>query len=179
MDVNAMNKTPTSNNLNVNTHESVAIHMVEDVVEATVADPFVKDEIIDNVVVVDDGVLVSSSSQKSNGKKKPKELALPFNIFHKNKGRTQRIQKIQAKKFKIDDQGTGQSTEKALKEQQKEQEMAMQNENTVDDALELDPPPPHHDDQEEEEISTPTIAPQVICQKRVYSLIDKTNTDEE
>nr|GEU32602.1 hypothetical protein CTI12_AA091940 [Tanacetum cinerariifolium] len=104
IDVNVINKTPTSNNLNVNTHESRAVHMAEDVVEVAVADPFVEDEIIDNVVVVDDGVLVSSSSQKSKGKKKAKELALPFKIFHKNKGTSQRIQKIQAKKFNIDDQ---------------------------------------------------------------------------
>ncbi|GJX41958.1 hypothetical protein Tco_0256948 [Tanacetum coccineum] len=83
MDVDAMNKTPASNNLNVNTQESVVIHMLKDLVEATIADPFVDYEIINKSVVAEDGVVVSSSSEKSIGKKKAKEPELPFRIFHK------------------------------------------------------------------------------------------------
>nr|GEU38845.1 putative armadillo-type fold protein [Tanacetum cinerariifolium] len=43
IDVDAMNKTPTLNNLNVNTHDSVAVHMEEDVVEADVVDALIQD----------------------------------------------------------------------------------------------------------------------------------------
>ncbi|GKA88842.1 hypothetical protein Tco_0810654 [Tanacetum coccineum] len=35
------------------------------------------------------------------------------------------------------------------------------------------------DDEEEEEIPTPTVTPQVIGRKRVYSLVDESDTDEE
>ncbi|GKD79400.1 hypothetical protein Tco_1342021 [Tanacetum coccineum] len=69
MDVDAINKTPTSNNLNVNTQESVAVHMEEGVVEHVVADGLVQDQIIDKVVVAEEGVVVSSSTKKSKGKK--------------------------------------------------------------------------------------------------------------
>ncbi|GJW29892.1 hypothetical protein Tco_0046767 [Tanacetum coccineum] len=84
MDVDAINKTPTSNNL--------------------------------NVVVAEEGVAVSSSTKKSKGKKAAKEPApaLPFRIYHKNKGRSKRIAKMQANKFKIDEHGYGLLADKAL-----------------------------------------------------------------
>ncbi|GKF73344.1 hypothetical protein Tco_0219676 [Tanacetum coccineum] len=112
MDVDAINKTPTSNNLNVNTQESGAVHMEADVVEPAVADGLVQDQIIDKVVVV----VVSYSTKKSKGKKAAKKpaRALPFRIYHKNKGKLERIANMQAKKFKIDDNGSGPSADKAL-----------------------------------------------------------------
>nr|GFB62480.1 hypothetical protein [Tanacetum cinerariifolium] len=70
MDVDAMNKTPASNNLNVNTQESIVIHMGKDLVEVDVADPFIEYEIINKSVVAKDGVVVLSLSKKSIGKRR-------------------------------------------------------------------------------------------------------------
>nr|GEY77802.1 hypothetical protein [Tanacetum cinerariifolium] len=77
----------------------------EDEMDAAVADGLVQDQITDKVVVAEEGVAVSSSTQKSKGKKTAKEpaLALPFRIYYKNRGSSERITKMQAKKFKIDD----------------------------------------------------------------------------
>nr|GEU64979.1 splicing factor [Tanacetum cinerariifolium] len=72
MDIDAINKTPTSNNLNLNTQEYVADHMTEDVVEDVVADPFVEVGIIDKAVVAEDDVAVSSLSKKIKRKKEDK-----------------------------------------------------------------------------------------------------------
>nr|GEU73930.1 hypothetical protein [Tanacetum cinerariifolium] len=104
MDVDAINMTPRPINLNVNTQESVAVHtasgVVEppvregvhndsDVVEPVVAEGLDQEEIIDKVVIVE-GVLVASNTRGRNkGKKIATETApaLPFRIYHKNKGR--------------------------------------------------------------------------------------------
>ncbi|GJU81474.1 hypothetical protein Tco_1258800 [Tanacetum coccineum] len=117
MDVDAIKKTPTPNNLNVNTQESAAVHTDSGVVEHAVAEGFVEDEMIDKVVVAEEGVSVASNTRgTSKGKKVATETApaLPFRIYHKNRDRSERIAKIQAKKFKIDDLGTGLSVDKAL-----------------------------------------------------------------
>ncbi|GJT87974.1 hypothetical protein Tco_1069691 [Tanacetum coccineum] len=44
------------------TQESITVHMVEGVVEHVVADGLVQDQIIDKVVVAEEGVAVSSST---------------------------------------------------------------------------------------------------------------------
>nr|GEX31474.1 chloramphenicol acetyltransferase-like domain-containing protein [Tanacetum cinerariifolium] len=115
MDVDAINKTPTLNKLNVNTQEYVVFHNASDVVEPVVAKGLVQDQIIDKVVVVKEGVSVSSNTRgRSEGNSVANKHALPFRIYHKNRGRSERIAKMQAKKFKIDDSGTSLSADKAL-----------------------------------------------------------------
>ncbi|GJT04265.1 hypothetical protein Tco_0838727 [Tanacetum coccineum] len=54
--------------------------------------------------------------KKANKRKKKadSEQPLPFRIYHKNRGRSERIAKLQAKKFKFDANGTGSTPEKAF-----------------------------------------------------------------
>nr|GEY61168.1 hypothetical protein [Tanacetum cinerariifolium] len=107
MDVDAINKTLTSNNLNVNTQEYVAVYIASDVVEPAIAE---------GVVVAEEGVSVLSTTRgRSKGNKVADKPALPFRIYHKNSGKSERIAKMQAKKFKIDDNETSLSVDKALK----------------------------------------------------------------
>ncbi|GKF93534.1 hypothetical protein Tco_0283234, partial [Tanacetum coccineum] len=70
MDVDAINMTPTPNNLNVNTQES-------NVVEPAVAEGLVQDEMIDKVVVAEEGVSVASNTRgRSKGKKVATKIVL-------------------------------------------------------------------------------------------------------
>ncbi|GJU77031.1 zinc finger, PMZ-type containing protein [Tanacetum coccineum] len=54
--------------------------------------------------------------KKANKRKKKtdSEQPLPFRIYHKNRGRSERITKLHAKKFKFDANGTGSTHEKAF-----------------------------------------------------------------
>nr|GEW22907.1 zinc finger, PMZ-type [Tanacetum cinerariifolium] len=54
--------------------------------------------------------------KKANKRKKKadSEQPLPFRIYHKNKGRSERIANLQAKKFKFDANGTGTTPEKTF-----------------------------------------------------------------
>ncbi|GKB91151.1 hypothetical protein Tco_0963423 [Tanacetum coccineum] len=134
MDVDAINMTTRPINLNVNTQESATVHtasgVVEppigegfhnafDVVEPAVAEGLDQEEMIDKVVIAKEGVSVASNTRgmikgKKIATKTETAPALPFRIYHKNRGRSERIAKMQAKKFKIDDHGTGLSADKAL-----------------------------------------------------------------
>nr|GEX49783.1 phosphoribosylaminoimidazole carboxylase, chloroplastic isoform X1 [Tanacetum cinerariifolium] len=63
MDVDAINKTPTPNNLNVNTQESVVVHTASCVVKPAIAEGLVEDEMIDKVVVAEEvGNLLDTSA---------------------------------------------------------------------------------------------------------------------
>ncbi|GJT80285.1 protodermal factor 1-like protein [Tanacetum coccineum] len=91
--------------------------MSEDEMDLAVAEGLVQDQMIDKVVVTEEGVSVSSNTRgRSKGKKVANEPApaLPFRIYHKNRGGSERVAKIQAKKFKIDYNGTGLSAHKAF-----------------------------------------------------------------
>nr|GFC51268.1 splicing factor [Tanacetum cinerariifolium] len=59
----------------------------------------------------------SADPKKKANKRKKKadsEQPLPFRIYHKNRGRSERIANLQAKKFKFDANGTGTTPEKAF-----------------------------------------------------------------
>ncbi|GJR82278.1 hypothetical protein Tco_0153063 [Tanacetum coccineum] len=111
-DVEPMNMTSTSINFNVKTHESIVA------LKARVVD--------ENVVILWQRIwwqlLLQNQNQllqnllliKLLSYKKAKKPQPPFKIFYKNRGRSERIQKIQSNKFKIDDQRTGQIADKAL-----------------------------------------------------------------
>nr|GEY41210.1 putative RNA-directed DNA polymerase [Tanacetum cinerariifolium] len=132
IDVDAINMTPRPINMNVNIQESAVVHtafgVVEppiregvynssDVVEPAITEGLDQEEMTDKVVIAEEGVSVASNTRGRNkGKKVATETAhaLPFRIYHKNRGRSEMIAKIQAKKFKIYDHGTGLSADKAL-----------------------------------------------------------------
>ncbi|GKF91976.1 hypothetical protein Tco_0275677, partial [Tanacetum coccineum] len=65
---------------------------------------------------VDEQPETSQDPKKANKRKKKadSEQPLPFRIYHKNRGRSERIAKLQAKKFKFDANGTRSTPEKAF-----------------------------------------------------------------
>ncbi|GKA30504.1 hypothetical protein Tco_0716809 [Tanacetum coccineum] len=59
-------------------------------------------------------VPASDNAAKKKGKRTRSEPDVPFRIYHKNRGRSERIRNMQEKKFKFDAQGTGSTAEKAF-----------------------------------------------------------------
>nr|GEV95628.1 uncharacterized protein [Tanacetum cinerariifolium] len=92
------------------------VHNASDVVEHAVTEGLDQEEMIDKVVIAEGVSVASNTRGRNKGKKIASKTApaLPFKIYHKNKGRSERIAKMQAKKFKINDHGTGLSADKAL-----------------------------------------------------------------
>ncbi|GKA41322.1 hypothetical protein Tco_0733915 [Tanacetum coccineum] len=92
-------------------------HNAFDVVEPAVAEGLDQEEMIDKVVIAKEGVSVASNTR---GMIKGKKIAtkLKRTCYHsgytQKPGRSERIAKMQAKKFKIDDHGTGLSADRAL-----------------------------------------------------------------
>ncbi|GJZ81466.1 hypothetical protein Tco_0646460 [Tanacetum coccineum] len=59
-------------------------------------------------------VPASDNASKKKRKRIRSEPDVPFRIYHKNRGRSERIRNMQEKKFKFDAQGTGSTAEKAF-----------------------------------------------------------------
>nr|GEV54110.1 hypothetical protein CTI12_AA159120 [Tanacetum cinerariifolium] len=92
------------------------VYNASDVVEPAVTEGLDQEEMIDKVVIAEGVSMASNTRDRNKGKKVASKTApaLPFKIYHKNRVRSERIAKMQAKKFKIDDHGTSLSADKAL-----------------------------------------------------------------
>nr|GEV22034.1 hypothetical protein [Tanacetum cinerariifolium] len=125
MDVEMYNRTKASINFMVNTQESVT-HGQPLIFEPAIMEnasvqptqslpaftegPSVQPAQAVNIQPAND------NASKKRGKRTKSELEVPFRIYHKNIGRSERIRNMQEKKFKFDAQGTRSTAEKTFDE---------------------------------------------------------------
>ncbi|GJU45691.1 hypothetical protein Tco_1202957 [Tanacetum coccineum] len=115
MDVEMYNRTKASINFMVNTQESVT-HGQPSSVKAASVQPAQSEPAFAEGPSVQPApsVPASDNAAKKKGKRTRSEPDVPFRIYHKNRGRSERIRNMQEKKFKFDAQGIGSTAEKAF-----------------------------------------------------------------
>nr|GEV11296.1 hypothetical protein [Tanacetum cinerariifolium] len=123
MDVEMYNRTKASINFMVNTQESVThgqplifepAIMEKASVQPTQSLPaFTEGPSVQPAQAVNIQPANDNASKK-RGKRTKSELEVPFRIYHKNIGRSERIRNMQEKKFKFDAQGTRSTAEKTF-----------------------------------------------------------------
>ncbi|GKA11925.1 splicing factor [Tanacetum coccineum] len=115
MDVEMYNRTKASINFMVNTQESVT-HGQPSSVEAASVQPAQFEPTFAEGLSFQPApsVPASDNAAKKKGKRTRSEPDVPFRIYHKNRGRSERIRNMQEKKFKFDAQGTRSTAEKAF-----------------------------------------------------------------
>ncbi|GKD60795.1 hypothetical protein Tco_1298304 [Tanacetum coccineum] len=113
MDVEMYNRTKSSINFMVNTQESVT-HGQPSFVEAASVQPAQIEPVFAEGPSVEPApsVPASDNAAKKKGKRTRSEPDVPFRIYHKNRGRSERIRNMQENKFKFDAQGTSSTAEK-------------------------------------------------------------------
>ncbi|GKA43925.1 hypothetical protein Tco_0736649 [Tanacetum coccineum] len=115
MDVEMYNRTKASINFMVNTQESVT-HGQPSFVKAASVQPAQFEPAFAEGPSVEPApsVPASDNATKKKGKRTRSEPDVPFKIYHKNRGRSERIRNMEENKFKFNAQGTSSTPEKAF-----------------------------------------------------------------